>query len=233
MGAVQMRSGVRFWVAWVAVAAIGAAAAALISVYVFNSAPPRVTGTFVLALPVVALQYLVLKLAGGVPANGAGWWAALSLIAAVATAEIDSVWVVTIAPAHFPSVTNLVPSLSSPSFTLGALRIIDPLVLGIAQGIALARIFGKTRVAIVWTVASVIASIIAQQFLVSVVIQLPIPGIPFVLPILIINVAFALVFSALTGALLVAMFRNRPVWLFGLPATGREPAVRSSQAPTP
>ena len=208
MAAALARSGLSLWVAWVAAAGLGTAAAVVVSVSAFGLAPAWGFGV-VNALPVVLLQYVVLRVAVGVDRSSAALWATLSLLAALATPAIDSLWAFSFAPRLYPAVERIVPVLGASDFTLGGLRVIDPLVIGIGQGAALVRILGRLRVGIVWLAANVLASLVAVQMVISVGIGEPIPSDPVVLPIVAMYGEGALVYSAITGVALVAIFMTR------------------------
>ena len=232
MAVASPRSAFRFWIAWVAAAAVGTALAAA------ATSPAAAYGSVVdvgrwisaplLALPVALLQFVVLRALLRVSPGTAGLWVVLTLIAAVAQGPALIAWYLGVIPIFGGSSTltaeGVVWSVDPrwADFALDSSQYIAPALLGIAQGIALVRVFGHPGVVAIWLFTNLLAFIGAIQLA-----TLALGGAWFQVDDYVVRVTvYGTIYGAITGAVLVAMSARAA-------ARAPVPAARLPQAPTP
>jgi hypothetical protein len=158
----------------------------------------------VLAAPLALLQFLVLRGLMGFSAVHAGIWVGVTLVAAAASVFAISEWYF-VAPQLLPRIFGIERG-TDVLFTFG--DYLNPLLLGLAQGVVLAWVLGRRRIAAWWVVISVLAyagaihlalfAITASGFDTGAGL-----GVVYVLW----RVAIAALYAALTGLALIAILR--------------------------
>jgi len=194
--------------AWVAAGALGTAVAASATQPGFEVFPNLGDWYWLppalLAAPVALLQFLVLRGAMGVSLAAAGMWVGLTLVASVASLFATSGWYFYV-PQVLPRV--FIPMETGIDIMFTVADYINPLLLGLAQGVVLAWVFGRPRIAAWWVVANLVAYAVALHLTVFVLtasgFDLRTGGY------VVSRVALAASYAAVTGLALVAILRMR------------------------
>jgi len=194
--------------AWVAAGALGTAVAASATQPGFEVFPNLGDRYWLppalLAAPLALLQFLVLRGAMGVSLAAAGMWVGLTLVASVASLFATSGWYFYV-PQVLPRV--FIPMETGIDIMFTVADYINPLLLGLAQGIVLAWVFGRRRIAAWWVVANLVAYAVALHLTVFVLtasgFDLRTGGY------VVSRVALAASYAAVTGLALVAILRMR------------------------
>ncbi len=157
MAVARRRPGFTLWLAWVGAGALGAALAAAASQpgnEVFGDPGASYWVPIVLAAPLALLQFLVLRGLIGVSVVAAGVWAGLTLVAYAASGFAISGWYFVI-PQLVTRAFIPVETAMDLMFTGG--DYIKPLLLGLAQGLVLAWVFGRPLMAAWWVGINLVA----------------------------------------------------------------------------
>jgi len=209
MAVAMRRPGFTLWIAWVGAGALGVAVAASASQpghEVFADAGASYWVPIVLAAPLALLQFLVLRGLIGVSVVAAGMWVALTLVASAASVLAISGWyfvVPQLVPRAFISFeTGMDIMLTGGDY-------INPLLLGLAQGVVLAWVFGRPLIAAWWVVINLVAYAVSLHLLIFALatlrFNLGISAGSYVLA----RVELAALYAAVTGLALVAILRMR------------------------
>ena len=182
-----------------------------------------------LAAPVALLQFVVLRALLRVSPGTAALWVVLTLIAAVAQGPALIAWYLGVIPILGGSSTLTAEGVSwsiDPRWAdlvLAAPQYIAPVLFGIAQGIALVRVFGHPGVVAIWLFTNVLAFIGAIQL-----VSLTLAGAWFQVSddYVVAMTVYGTFYGAITGAVLAAM----NAWAA---ARAPAPAARLPQAPRP
>ena len=210
MAVAMRRPRSTLWMAWVAAGALGTAVAASATQPGFEVFPNLGDWYWLppalLAAPLALLQFLVLRGAMGVSLAAAGMWVGLTLVASVASLFATSGWYFYV-PQVLPRA--FIPMETGIDIMFTVADYINPLLLGLAQGIVLAWVFGRRRIAAWWVVANLVAYAVALHLTVFVLTASGFdlrtaPG-GYVLA----RVALAALYAAITGLVLVAILRMR------------------------
>ncbi|TMF33210.1 MAG: hypothetical protein E6I30_08665 [Chloroflexi bacterium] len=207
MAVAMRRPRSTLWMAWVAAGALGTAVAASATQPGFEVFPNLGDRYWLppalLAAPLALLQFLVLRGAMGVSLAAAGMWVGLTLVASVASLFATSAWYFYV-PQVLPRVFIPMETGIDIMFTVADYI---PLLLGLAQGIVLAWVFGRRRIAAWWVVANLVAYAVALHLTVFVLtasgFDLRTGGY------VVSRVALAASYAAVTGLALVAILRMR------------------------
>jgi hypothetical protein len=178
MAVASPRSALTFWIAWVAAAAVGAALAATASFptsrYTPIDDPAQWISSLLLAAPVALLQFVVLRALLQFSSGTAGLWLGLTLIAAAAQVPALIAWYLGGIPLLGGSSTfspdgvawSVDPRWVDLAFA--APQYIAPVLVGIAQGLALLSAFRRPSTIPIWLVTNVLAFVVAGQLTVLV-----------------------------------------------------------------
>ena len=209
MAVARRRPGFTLWLAWVGAGALGAALAAAASQpgnEVFGDPGASYWVPIVLAAPLALLQFLVLRGLIGVSVVAAGVWAGLTLVAYAASGFAISGWYFVI-PQLVTRAFIPVETAMDLMFTGG--DYIKPLLLGLAQGVVLAWVFGRPLMAAWWVGINLVAFAFSLHLTIFVFtalrVDLATGAGGFVLPF----VVLAAFYAAVTGLALVAILRMR------------------------
>ena len=203
------RPGFTLWLAWVGAGALGAALATSATQpgsEFFGDTRASYWVPIVLAAPLAVLQFLVLRGLVGVSVVAAGTWVGLTLVASAASILAISGWYFVVpqllSRAFIPIETGM-----DIMFTGG--DYINPLLLGLAQGVVLAWVFGRPLIAAGWVVINLVAYAVSLHLSIIVLTALRLDlgtgAAGFVLP----RVAIGAFYAAVTGLALVAILRMR------------------------
>jgi len=222
MAVAMRRPGFTLWMAWVAAGALGTTVAASATQPQIlppgSELFPLIDGWYwltpaLLAAPLALLQLLVLRGAMGVSVAAGGMWVGLTLIASVASLFATNGWYLFV-----PQVLSraFIPMETGMDIMFTVADYINPLLLGLAQGLVLAWVFGSPRIAALWVVANLVAYAVALHLTLFVLtasgFDLRTGGY------VVARVALAASYAAGTGLALVAIRRMRaPVAAPSLP----------------
>jgi len=205
MAVAKRRPGFALWIAWVGAGALGASVAASATQpgqEVFGDTGASYWVPILLATPLALLQFLVLRGLIGVSVVAAGMWIGLTLVASAASIFAISGWYFVV-PQLVPRTFISIETGMDIMFTGG--EYINPLLLGLAQGVALAWVFGRAGIAAWWVVINLVAYAVSLQLTIFALTALAIePGTTagnYVLP----RVSLAALYAAVTGLALVAI----------------------------
>ena len=209
MAVAMRRPGFTLWLAWVGAGALGAAVAASASQpgnEVFGEPGASYWAPIVLAVPLALFQFLVLVRLVGVSVVHAGMWIGVTLVASAAGVFATSGWLF-VAPEPLTRMFGVDTGMNI-VFTVG--DYMNPLLLGLAQGVVLAWVFGRPRNAVLWVAISVAAFAVSIRLTIFAMtasgFDLQTVSDGYVLP----RVVFAALYAAVTGLALVAMVKMRP-----------------------
>jgi hypothetical protein len=199
------RSGFTLWVAWVAAAALSAAivVSATPDAYMPIRDISAWLSALLIAAPLALLQFLILRGLLHVSSAAAGLWFGLTLAAAVAATAVEMLWWRQIVP-------MLTVNLGEPAFDIAGAEIyVEPLLLGLAQGVVLAMILQRKSAAVVWVAVSLAGFVLANVLFSTVMSPLPIDyrisgGRVLTM------VVYRSVYAAITGAALFFLMVRRP-----------------------
>ena len=206
-------------------AAIGSAVAAAMVTSMSGLLPNDLVGsaisTALRAAPLALLQYLVLRSTAGFPPRAAGLWVAASLLAAALFAPVTVTW--------YEQGVSRVPVQLMTNGLMDVLMAGDhwvyALLFGFAQGLVLTSVLRRPIVTAVWVAGNLLAIGVAP-YVGLVAAPTGLFGGPAALANRMLSaVEFWVVFAAITGLALVALFR-----LWG-PPTAPAPAARLLPAP--
>jgi hypothetical protein len=156
-----------------------------------------------LAAPIALLQFLVLRGLVGVSVVAAGIWVGLTMVASLVAGFAISRWYF-FAPPLLPRVFGVETGMDV-LFAVG--DYMKPLLLGLAQAVVLAWVFGRARIAVWWLVVSVVAYALSIQLTFAITsTAFDLRTVGYVLPF----VVFGVFYAAITGLVLVAIARMRP-----------------------
>ena len=218
MAVASRRSAFTFWLAWVAAAAVGAALAATASFPTPAYESPGGLGVWIsaplLAAPAALLQFVVLRALLHASPGTAGLWFVVTLLAAALIAPATMVWYLGVIRILGGSSTFTGDGVSwsvDPrwaDFAVAAPEYIAPVLLGIAQGVVLVRVFGRLGAVAIWLAANVVAFIVAGR-LTGLALAQTYFEVRWPSGYVVTMTLFGALFGAVTGAALVALMRWR------------------------
>ena len=205
MAVATRRPGFTPWIAWVGAGTLGAAVAAWASQpgdEILLDPGSTYLVPIILAAPLALLQLLVLRGLLGVSIVAAGIWFCLMLAASLASVFAISWWY-SVAPDLLQRAFGIETGMD---FVFAVGDYIKPLLLSLAQAVVLAWVFGRGRIGVLWLVTSLAAYAISIRLTFAVTaMAFDERTVGFVLPF----VVFAALDAAITGVVLVAIWRTR------------------------
>jgi hypothetical protein len=199
------RFGFTLWVAWLGAVVLGMVIAELLGPQIVM--PYGQFGVVALWAPLALLQFFVLRAIAHVAPGAAGLWVVATIVAMLLSGPANLVWFEGVLPRLSPS------GLMDMSWTMDAFFdaafYFFPLLLGVAQGVVLARILARKAALLIWVGANLAAWALARSamFIAIAAFRVDLGNLPPgpTWP----DVLLAVVFGAATGAALVVLIRGR------------------------